>query len=67
MLELGYFIFLGLCLVNSIYLYKALNRTKQSQENFMDKHSELLESLIDDVSECKKRLETLEQKSIKEQ
>ncbi|PDX23498.1 hypothetical protein [Helicobacter pylori] len=67
MLELGYFIFLGLYLANSIYLYKALNRTKQSQANFVDKHSELLESLIDDVSECKKRLETLEQKSIKEQ
>ncbi|MGN8398556.1 hypothetical protein ACR9KP_06020 [Helicobacter pylori] len=49
------------------YLYKALNRTKQSQTNFVNKHSELLESLIDDVSECKKRLETLEQKSIKEQ
>ncbi|GAA7943964.1 hypothetical protein COL6_06350 [Helicobacter pylori] len=49
------------------YLYKALNRTKQSQANFVDKHSKLLESLIDDVSECKKRLETLEQKSIKEQ
>ncbi len=32
----------------------------------MNKHSELLESLLDDVSECKKRLEILEQKSIKE-
>ncbi|GAA7855212.1 hypothetical protein HpCOL23_14960 [Helicobacter pylori] len=47
-------------------MYKALNRTKQSQEDFMNKHSELLESLLDDVSECKKRLEILEQKSIKE-
>ncbi|GAA7110110.1 hypothetical protein HpBGD24_14880 [Helicobacter pylori] len=33
---------------------------------FTNKHSELLESLLDDVSECKKRLEILEQKSIKE-
>ncbi|PDW88151.1 hypothetical protein [Helicobacter pylori] len=67
MLELGYFIFWGFILLILYYLYKALNRTKQSQANFVDKHSELLESLIDDVSECKKRLETLEQKSIKEQ
>ncbi|WRG38157.1 hypothetical protein FNE05_06665 [Helicobacter pylori] len=37
-----------------------------SQEDFMNKHSELLESLLDDVIECKKRLEILEQKSIKE-
>ncbi|KAA8892526.1 hypothetical protein [Helicobacter pylori] len=67
MFELGFFLFLGLYIINSIYLYKALNSTKQSQANFVNKHSELLESLIDDVSECKKRLETLEQKSIKEQ
>lgn len=68
MLELGYFIFSwGFILSILYYLYKALNRTKQSQANFVNKHSELLESLIDDVSECKKRLETLEQKSIKEQ
>ncbi|GAA7292130.1 hypothetical protein HpM024_07650 [Helicobacter pylori] len=67
MFELGFFLFLGLyIIINSIYLYKALNSTKQSQEYFMNKHSELLESLLDDVSECKKRLEILEQKSIKE-
>ncbi|GAA7616511.1 hypothetical protein [Helicobacter pylori] len=67
MFELGFFLFLGLyIIINSIYLYKALNSTKQSQEDFMNKHSELLESLLDDVSECKKRLEILEQKSIKE-
>ncbi len=55
MFELGFFLFLGLYIINSTYLYKALNSTKQS-----------LESLLDDVSECKKRLEILEQKSIKE-
>ncbi|WP_240643258.1 hypothetical protein [Helicobacter pylori] len=58
MFELGFFLFLGLyIIISSIYLYKALNSTKQSQEDFMNKHSELLESLLDDVSECKKRLE----------
>ncbi|MGL2659014.1 hypothetical protein ACQJ6Z_07120 [Helicobacter pylori] len=55
MFELGFFLFLGLYIINSIYLYKALNSTKQSQEYFMNKHSELLESLLDDVSECAKR------------
>ncbi|MFP6245348.1 hypothetical protein ACLGDP_02430 [Helicobacter pylori] len=60
MFELGFFLFLGLyIIINSIYLYKALNSTKQSQEDFMNKHSELLESLLDDVSECKNRLEIL--------
>ncbi|MGL2648436.1 hypothetical protein E5E27_04270 [Helicobacter pylori] len=47
MFELGFFLFLGLYIINSIYLYKALNSTKQSQEDFMNKHSELLESLLD--------------------
>ncbi|GAA7658695.1 hypothetical protein ckin65_12380 [Helicobacter pylori] len=47
MFELGFFLFLGLyIIINSIYLYKALNSTKQSQEDFMNKHSELLESLL---------------------
>ncbi|WP_240666682.1 hypothetical protein [Helicobacter pylori] len=62
MFELGFFLFLGLYIINSIYLYKALNSTKQSQEDFMNKHSELLENLLDDVSECKKEIRNLRTK-----
>ncbi|WP_276317911.1 hypothetical protein [Helicobacter pylori] len=39
MFELGFFLFLGLYIINSIYLYKALNSTKQSQEDFMNKQA----------------------------
>ncbi len=39
MFELGFFLFLGLYIINSIYLYKTLNSTKQSQEDFMNKQA----------------------------